>query len=344
MISAKLDYSSVSLCVKQIARLILAHDRQPGYRLPTQEALRRILGASNDTLSAAMARLVEMGVVTRKPLVGTVVADQNATEGINWSVGLTAFIGGGPSAFYSDLHHRLLIALAHAHCRTTTYFRAETYHIPSRISDFPGLAEDVANRHLDGVLTMTSIHSADCRKIENEGIPIVRVGSTITPHLFGVVIDAVAFEREAAEALMQHGCKRCALATTLGVQTPVNETNASPFYEVIRQQAGIEGGRITANYLLEQPRDRRPDGLAITDDYAAMGLTRVLADNREYRPCIAVMTCRQLPLEFSMPVIRLDFDSDELVAKAVALLKTRITGRSVKQRVQTVTPRLTQLG
>jgi len=290
-----------------------------------------------------MARLVEMGVITRKPLVGTVVADPNATEGINWSVGLTAFIREGPSAFYSDLHYRLLIALAHANCRATTYFRAENYHIPSRFSDFPGLAEDAANQHLDGVLTMTSMHSAVCRQIEGEGIPIVRVGSTITPHLYGVVIDAVAFEREAAESLVQHGCVRCALATTLGVQTPVNETHSSPFYEVIRQQAGIEGGRRTANYLLELPRDRRPDGLAITDDYAAMGLTRVLADNREYRPCIAVMACRQLPLEFSMPVIRLDLDSDELVAKAVALLKARITGRSVKQRIQTVAPQLLQM-
>lgn len=344
IVSAAFDRSSVSQCVKQLARLILAHDRPAGHRLPPQQALRRMLGTSNDTLSAAMARLVEMGVVTRKPLVGTVVADPHAAEGINWSVGLATFVEGGPSAFFSDLHHRLLVALSRAHCRGMTYYRGEHPHWPSRVSDFPGLNEDITNRHLDGLLVLAHMHPADWRRIVREGIPVVQVGPSSCPPLCGVTIDAAVFEREAGETLAHHGCVRRALVTTLAAAGDGRGMHGSAFQEILPQQPGIEEGRRTAERLLARPRHRRPDGLAVTDDYAAMGLTRVLAENRAYRPRVAVMTNRQLPLEFSLPVTRFELDSDELVAQSVALLKARITGRIVKERVQTVAPRLARLG
>lgn len=327
--------SRVDACCKRIARLICSRQLVPGDRLPPQEELRTMLGASNDTLSAAMAKLVEIGLLSRKTRVGTIVVDLSAMDQIIWSVGLATFAAAdhGPSAFFSDLHHRFLVALHRTNCDCTTYLRGFGEYPCHKMSNFAGLEQDVEAGHLDGLLTLMNLAPEDWQCIESKNVPVCYTG-TWSGAPTGVLIDLPSFEREALSILETRGCRRVTLAGC----SMDDISNATGFAEAFYVVPGISGGQLAAMSILERPIDQRPDGIVLEDDYSAMGLTSVFAEAGDYRPRTVVMTNKQLPLVFALPIIRFDLESDMLVERAVKMFKSSVLGHPLAGRIEKVAP------
>jgi DNA-binding LacI/PurR family transcriptional regulator len=159
----------------------------------------------------------------------------------------------------------------------------------------------------------------------------------------GVLIDPTSFEQEALAYFSKEGCRRTALLSTL----PHGKSGESPRAKLRGFDAlepvfpGVDAGRDFAMRLLAQSQGKRPDGLAITDDYVAMGLAAALAAaGNGYKPRIAVIANRYLPLAYALPVMSFELNPDELVTGTVELLRTRILDAKAPRRITTVAPRM----
>lgn len=348
--------SSAARCFRRIVRLILAENLQPGSRLPTQQQLRQRFSASNKTLDAAMDHLVQCGIVTRKTNIGTLLADRTPLLKIRWTVGLLTFDAPnqGPGAFYANLLHLLASRLSQSGCASATYVRVPWPHWPfNRFQDFPGLSEDLANDRLDGLLPLTRLHPDDWASLGRQGLVACHAGPW-DPAPCGVFIDMEGFEKEALAALRDSGCRRIARTDVIeGRQNPQEHPaltarfvpdSPSRVSVILPHKPGIAGGRLTADILTALPPEKRPDGIVMPDDHAASELIRILCANGRYRPAIAVLTNRQLPVTFSKPILAFELDMEELATGAVRVFQNRILGTagsdpveriSAKRKIQT---------
>lgn len=318
---------------KAIVRYVHAHGLKPGDRLPSQAELRRLLGFSNDTLLAAMGALVRAGGLRRRSGWGTGICDLDALSKTCWTVGIAGLVApdSGPVAFYGALLHRLLSRLARAGCRCNTYFRGEQAHWPHRLSDFPGLEEDAEGGAIDALLAITSLDLRQCRALERRGLPVCHTGFwEEMPH--ATIVDMRAMLRDAAEVLAARGIRRLAvlhpdpahwLATVR--DQPVAGRAGVPSMlrtgEALVAPASQGAGSAVVRQLLARPPSRRPGALVCTDDFTALEVTQALAGQSGYRPLVAVMTTRQLPIPFALPVIRFELDLDELADRGVQKLQ-----------------------
>lgn len=342
VVNAPFERSRVSRCSKDIVRFVHSGGYAEGDQLPPQQELRITLGASNDTVTAAMARLVKMGLLTRKNKIGTVVADFEAATKMNWSFGIGTFVAAdhGPSAFFSNLHYRCLIALSRMNCRCSTYFRVDRPTWPEhRLREYVGLEEDVLVEHLDGLLMLSPLDGRDWHGVEKGGVPVCIVG-TYRDTRSGVLIDTDSFVTDAIAALRERGCKSVELVDSSRGPEFTKSAKKLGYSSISIIKPGFDAGPNFVRELLSRPESKRPDGFAVTDDYVAMELSEGLHGAGSYRPQLAVMTNIQMPIAFSLPVVRFGLDLDELVDKAVRLLYTRTTGCRPARLVESVSPRL----
>ncbi len=343
--------SSSLSCFRQIVRLILAENIQPGGRLPTQAQLRRRFAASNKTLDAAMDRLVAAGVVTRKTRTGTLLADRSPLLALRWHVGLLTFDapGTGPGAFYAHLHHALAVRLSACGWAAATYVRVRWPHWPRhRLADFSGLENDLASDRIDGLLALTALHSDDWRTLDAQGVAGCQAGPW-DPDSRGVFLDMARFEADALAALIGAGCRRIGRTDIVeargkaasGPPDPIVRfaaDPASPVSLILPFLPGIEGGRRFAETLLGLPATKQPDGLIVPDDHAAAELLRLCAAAGRRPPRLAVLTNRQTPVVFGTPVLAFELDIDELADRAVQALRGRVLGTTAPAHTDWVAP------
>jgi len=320
---------------KATLRYLHTEGLQPGDRLPHQQDLRRQLGFSNDTLTAAMRMLVQAGVLVRRIRVGTTVADLTRPVRGLWSVGLAL-----PSSrellevpFVSQLAqfiHARLREMGHD-CRV--YSVQESPGDAPVEPEFPGLEADMADGRTDGVLTTFETDAAVFRQAEEAGVPVTHV-SWWEAAPSGVVIDQGAMVQTAVVRLNALGCRRVSLVAA-GPPGPGHDRFWTGFEAAMARSGmrahpalyageGVQAGYALAEHLLQQPSTALPDGLIVTDDRIAMGLLSVIAERGAWRPMIAVQANRQAPLAFPMPVIRFEIDIEALAVMAVNMMLDRI--------------------
>lgn len=333
--------SRVAEACKVLVREIRRRRLDPGAQLPPQEMLRQHLGFSHRTLSEAMGVLCDAGLVTRKRRSGTrVVAPDRLPRGL-FTIGLAvprlddAYVGGG----YATLTGLIEARLTQLGCGIRVYPHLRSMFLREKhepIDSFDGLRDDVGAGMLDALITTYSIDGGVCAHWLERGLLIAQAATTSADAPVAVTLDTTGMMQDALAALRERGVRRPALA--LGGGPPLderppaldlireftgrlNETGHRPVY--VAHSLAITAGEEVAAQLLREPASRRPDGLIVTDDYLAMGLTASLAET-DYRPLIVARTVRQKPLAYALPVLRFETDvaaqADAVVEMTVAAM------------------------
>ena len=346
--------SRVSRVYKQLARYVVMNRLKPGDLLPTQPELRRLFGVSNDTLAAIMQILVLQGAVTRQQGVGTVLVNLESLTQCGWVVGVATMTTPsiGQNSFFAMLSHQILERLFAVGCRSSTYFRSVKPCWPRhRLSDFAGLGEDVAAGRVDGLLILTSLAAADWKSLVKQDVPVFHIGVWDALPC-GVVVDKLAMAEHAIRLFSEKDCRHIGIVMTGGIGMPERsvETHLARRGHGVRVE-GLGVGvpdklrvprmaESIAHGLLERPGRGRPDALIFGDDHVAQDVSRILACSGGYRPRIAVITNRQLPIPYYLPVIRFEVDLGELADIGVRLFHERLVNPGVPERMEYVVPRL----
>lgn len=330
-----------AICIRQIVQFICNSALADGDQLPPQLELCQRLRTGNQTISAAMHALVDLGLLKRKTRVGTVIADLTALERLPWTVGVASIpaTARGPTAFFALLHHQIISALSEANCRSMSYLRHRPAHWPLEVRDFPGLEDSVNQRDLDGLILMTNLNHADWRRLDELGTAVCHAGP-FADVCCGIVIDRIGFVSEATQVLQDAGCRQIAIADVLPQEGESTREHASPTAALsIGGIEDLEAGRATARALSQRPANERPDGIVAADDYSAMWLAEGLKRaGDDYRPMIACITNRQLPLSYALSVRQWELDINLLAARTVALIQGRLLGRVKPDCVQYFKP------
>lgn len=336
---------------KRLVRLIAHRGLGRGDKLPTQPQLRRELGFSNSTLSAAMGRLVDDGVIERRTKVGTVVVDPEAVDLSAWTVALPLNWPQeqGPSPFFARLVALMQQELAASGCHCRPYVRSKSpVNECDRLTNYANLSDDIEAGLVDAVLMPGDIGARDLRRLGKDDIPAVfATAAEVAP--CGALIDHGAFAEAAVAVLAERGCRRVANVGTRpwagnrrlheGMHGAAAAAGLASS-EVDSAVGGLAGGLVAAKGLLALPEAARPDGLVIEDDHVAAALAQELAGAGGYRPQMAVVVHRAAPLVFAQPVLPFELDDARLAATAVRLVVERLRNRQLPDRIEWIAPRL----
>lgn len=340
--------TQVERTCKAILRTIWAQGLGPGERLPNHRDLVVSLGISNNTLDAAMRRLVETGVITRRPKIGTVVLDAEAFTEPLWRVGVLENFDDMRTAspYWSLLGAFVQHDLANAGCWPRLFFhRVRGASPPLKIDDYRALREEVDRGRLDGAVCLGSMDMNDWHGVA-DGLPLCGFHEKLD---CGVVVDGTAWRRAAREIFSRAGCRR--IGDFEGGDDhdgfPIRLDNGESILVSHPRPAGspravfhMDVGRAAAQTLLRLPKSRRPDGLLLQDDYLAAGFTQQLRESEGYRPSLAVLTHIQNPLPYALPILQFEVDISEMSRLCVAILLARLRNPTLPGHVDSVVPRL----
>jgi len=330
---------------KKLVQYIAMHGLVEGDRFPPQRDLRVELRLTNDALGNAMGVLAARGVITRRQRAGTVIRDTRAVQPVPWSVGLAASPAPatGAGSFFAQLISRLLSSLSNRDCQCSTYYRQVERH-PARLIDFAFLTDKVLADELDGVILLTDLHLDDWNSLLLCGVPVCHA------HYWeeapcGVIDDKASVCQLAIRQFARMGVTKIAIVSNLRidgektrawqgvVDAAANTRYALSDVEWIFSRAGIESGGKIAGELMVRPKDDRPDGVIVLDDYTALGLADALHSQNSYRPAIAVLAAKQLPLRYPLPVIPFEIDIDVLATRAADMLIRRMNNPALPQEL-----------
>ncbi len=336
---------------RTLVRVFFRHGLRAGDKLPPQETLRQEVGFSHFTLSRVMAKLVDDGVVERRPKVGTLVVNPEAVDMSAWTAALPLNwpLEQGPSPFFARLVALMQqeLTAAGCHCRPYVRFRSPGNEF-DRLANYVNLVDDLEAGLVDAVISPGMFAPHDQERLGNDGIPAV-FATAWEQAPCGALIDHGAFAEAAVAALAGQGCRRVA-----NVATNPWEGNRR-LYEGVRQAAasagiascdldtlatGLPGGRVAAKLLQAIPEAERPDGLVIEDDHIALALAQELAGAGGRPPAMAVVTHRTAPLVFALPVLHFELDDFRLAAAAVRLVVERLRNPQLPDHVEWIAPRL----
>ncbi len=340
--------TQVERTCKAILRTIWAQGLKAGDRLPNHRDLVASLGVSNNTMDPAMRRLVETGVITRRPKTGTVVLDPDAFTESLWRVGVLENFDDMRTAspYWSLLGAFVQHDLANAGCWPRLYFhRIRGASPPLKIGDYRALREDVDRGRLDGAVCLGSMDLHDWHDVA-DGLPLCGFHESFGS---GVVVDGKAWRLEARELFGNSGC--CRIGDFEGGDDqggfPVRLDSGEKILVVYPRPAGstravyhMDVGRAAAQTLLRLPKSRRPDGLMMQDDYMAAGFTQQLRESEGYRPSIAVLTHLQNPLSYALPILQFEVDISEMSRLCVAMLLERLRNPAIPKQIDRIVPRL----
>jgi len=316
---------------RQILRFIAERALRPGDHLPPQKELGVTLNTCQATLQAAMALLVEDGVLERRRKVGTVVRTPSpvATKREIWRVGIVMPPLEG-SLFFPLLTTRLHSALSIRSVADRTYFLSplatETGPGQSRSpSDFTGLASDLESELLDAIITPT--------RLKTDALCVVHVGSLWHADAVGIFFDEAYLLEDSVSYLLQQSRKDI-LCVFHHAFTEV-DSKLKRAYSRMNRECKASGVALDfleipntgdAGVALRQhisTTNKRPDGVVISNDVVAMQFCEALLGSG-YCPDIVTPTNLQLPLSFALPVTRMAFDIEEMSARAVRIAMDRI--------------------
>jgi hypothetical protein len=335
---------------KRLVRYVLAGRFKAGDRLPPQQLLKNTLRLNNCTLGAAMQRLVQAGVLTRKPRVGTLIADLNAVPSVPWTVGIASppLAVKPPSSFFGNLTVYLQGAIVAQGCRCVAYYQMQ-YGFSPEFSGFPGLADDIQHGDIDGLVLLTGCNLGQWRAAVRKEVPICHT-AVWEDAPCGVLIDTAATITSALKAFAKQGKRRVTLvdqSAPTGRRAQAiaallaDRTLNVPAPQILAAAPSIESGQNAGCELLAMPASRRPEALIVVDDHTCLGLTSVLRETGNYRPAIAVQTNRQLPLIFPLPVTEFQVDLTLIVDRTVTLLRERMIHPHGNENREWIAPQAT---
>jgi len=341
---------------KAVVRYIHRLGLQPGDRLVDQQELRSELGYSNDSLTPAMRELSRMGVLKRKRGRGTEVVSLDAADPSLWSVGVpvygSSFVPG--DLFYPHLSHAIQVNLrkqgfASTLCPSTR----GTFRAAHGLDDLPELRALHERDELDGIIAPLMLAPDVIEWARAQMLPLCGVSFDRFHGLSGVYLSLRDMVCDAAGLLVGQGCERVAMVCPApprkGFTHAEGFDRARQYFgdpilpEPLAAGNGVEAGRAIAEQLLQTPADDRPDGLIITSDALAMGLTAGLVEAADYRPRLAVQTKREVPIALPWPAFCFELRIETLVEMAVGMLLERLVNPEVPDETRECSPVLVGL-
>lgn len=338
----------------KLLRFIDRSTLKAGDTLPKQSDLRLQLGLHNDGLNAAMEVLTANGMVRRRQRSGTVLLDPTRSVRGVWRVGLAVFPATATHSYYGQLLHLIQSELTRRGIGMSHYMLSSEIDVSDSrfdLTNFDHLIDDIKNQAIDAVLSFASLSREDWSLEARSKLPVVHVGSWESAPC-GAVIDQRQLVKDSYELLYHLGCRRIAVITSEG-HHETRHRFWDEFCHVASQHgltvgesenlhggSGPVGGCRVAEQLYALPADQRPDGLIITDDAIASGLTAVLSIRSGYRPRMAVQTNRQVPIAYSLPVFHFELDATLLAAQAVDMIATRLLRPNTPHECRWVAPHL----
>ncbi|MFA6292946.1 MAG: GntR family transcriptional regulator [Victivallales bacterium] len=339
-------------CCRAIIRFANGNKLQSGDKLPSQNKLCSALGFCHNTMTPAMDMLVDSGMFTRKRRVGTVLVDPTSYPHGIWRLAIPhgPFDGNPGCKFGAILSMSIQSHLQKRNCDVRLYQRLPEYAdvSPHSLEHFANLAQDIENARLDAILTPAFFSKETSRSCARLKIPLCHVGGwEQTP--CRVELNECMLLEKAIEYLRSKACRHIALITMDNFEqiSPKlfstfrkysDSKGKSGFYEFIPAKNVLDGERIVSKILLRDS-SRRPDALIILNDLLGLGVASAM-NGSAYKPKIAIQTSRQMPLFYSIPVIRFEFDVDMLAEQAAGLIISKLLHPDTPDTVIAQTPEL----
>jgi DNA-binding LacI/PurR family transcriptional regulator len=342
----------------------MALELGPGGRLPRVSTLRRDLGVSLTTLSAALSELEANYVIERRPGAGLFVSRHlhQMTIGVVCS---PVFFRPGTSPFWERLINGLRERTGTRNMMFRFYLALGSRHGAPVPDD---LLQDVNAKRLDGVIYIGNEEAA-VQWLEARGVSTVVFAGRGT---YCVGFDMVAFAQQAAQALAEYSCQRVAIAIHNEIP-PHDDLNqrecwvwnrlalvsslkkqALPFDgrdiwdgnerqnqgQVLpdtRQEQGYEAAR----YFCGQPS--HPDGVIIADDLMTRGFLAGLRHfgiqpGKDMHVVSHANAGSDTLREWQQSIVQIEFEPERLVQGLFDVLESVIQGHDVPQLTQ-ITPR-----
>lgn len=300
---------------RALVKLAWRDGLQPGDRFPTQSELAARTKLCNNTLTPAAIALARSGFLCARGKLGRELADRTRWPHGLWRIGVPY----GPPDDRPGGHFAAMLlcflqsALAENGCLCTGFPLKREYRgvIPHRLDHFSGLAEAVSAGTVDGLITVAFLDNATPGVCP---VPIAFIGGN-PAFPIRTELDAAPVAAAMAERFHARGVRRPLLAGHQNCDFP-------GFPEVVCTEN--VSGLLTA---IPSPEVlARYDGIAVMNDLAGVAWSIALA-RAGLSPVFAVQTNRQLPQSYALPVIRYEFDIQELTRDAVdQLLQCILTG------------------
>lgn len=340
---------------KQVERIlrsnILGKRWRSGTRLPTERELAERYGVSRFALREALNALVSDGLILRRQGSGTFVAEatgnaQIAVVGTLYD--LTSahrfFARGLIDALRSTVQaepRRVFLAIGHG-------------DDGQEIADSIHLLDANVSRDVSGVLAVTRLASEVQARLSELRLPFVTIDSVQATSEYSVVLNYQAMVERGIAELGLRGIRDFAVMTV--DYSAVHDATARPVFEALTQLAmNAVGGR--TDRVIGAPQGRpdlaygafkqwwrqseRPDVMFFFDDVLCDMASRAVLELGLRVPDqfgFLTQSSTATRFVFPSPVTALEFNVDDIAARAWRLLSRLTDGKAVERKVDRVTP------
>ncbi len=320
----------------RLRRDILAGRLAPGMRLPTRRELQLLNGASSVTVQLALDGLAADGFVSSRDRHGSFVA-LYPPHTHRYGLVLAQLPG---EQLRSDLYASSLVEAA-ARLRRDGR-RMELFHAVSQDPDLPehrALLHAIEVRSLAGLLLPAPWVAERWLDLAAIGLPLAVTAPTLPgAHLARILLDRRAWMDRALDEVQARGLRSVALL----IDANQDFTGSVLYFETGAQQRGLScipwwiialdlrwpswAGRAALGLFNHQQREQ-PDALIIADDHLVESATRALAEQGGSQPLIIGHANLPMIGPSALPILRLGWDSDSLLAASIVAMETiRTTG------------------
>lgn len=336
--------------IKKVCQYIHIHQLNDGDRLPPHHQMAAEFAVSNDTLMTAMGELTACGMLQRRARLGTIIANKSAMPTPTWSVGIVTVPAAiqGPASVFADLTNRLQTHAAAKQWRSATYYSFRTSG-GMRLADYGPLEEDLADGLLDALIVLVTMPAPVWTRMRDEGLVMYHTPFDERARC-GLIVNEADIATQATNLFIKRDCRSLALvrmgngndtsplALHAMQKTAAAHGMPASALEYFQTASPLQGSKDLVAQLLARPEQDRPEALIVMDDYVALGMTEMLAQQGDYRPHIAVTTHLQLPLGFHLPVVRFEIDLHAMTQQIIEEVHARLLNPALPQTLQFISP------
>lgn len=322
--------SQVMNACRALVRLAARRGMKINDRFPPQNELLELTGFCNNTLTPAFRLLGEAGFLDNRRKVGRALLAEHAVPDELWRVAIPYGPpddrpGGQFSAVMLCFLQNQLQSLG---CRCVCYPRLPEHASSGvhRLDHFAKLAEAVRCGRIDGMITSALFDAETIQGCAARGISVCHIGSDET-YPIRLEFDDRGLLESAMQNFHAKGARRPLLVVCDETASLRGKRLRNRFAELAAEYGMVldDSSFLTDSVvgLLrragEEFRTEGHDSVLILNDVAGSAFSMSLAAGAS-RPLVAVQTNRQIPLAYAVPIIRYEYDVEQLAARAVEKL------------------------
>jgi len=317
-------------------RKIITQQYKPGDRLQTESQLAQRFAVSVMTIREALSALTQEGMVVRRHGSGTYVAEPNRDRLIAVLVEMD-LSSTDTSFFYLRYVQSLLACFRRAGHRVRLYtgHTRPSDPVPDELT-CPDFLVDVGRQRIMGVAAVaTPVMASWTTPLARAGIPWVAGQER---EASGVVLDYQSGVEQVVAKMLAAGHDHLAFIgaggglAANGFRKWITTQNIVTYPEWLQTDARpfIEGAGLRAFHMLWNAREHKPNGLVIFDDAFFADVAMAVMNQQISIPdqlMIATHVNKGHAPTPPFPVLRMEFDPDQVARTHVRMLLDAIDGR-----------------